>query len=1055
MITNNCKIDKQQAIAHLEALGYQQGDRVNMRYINPVTKRSVKSPKLDFSECERYQSEGYDAYFVINPGGDSDDDITEGRAIFYEHDNLDKEIQLYLWQTLELPEPTFQVDTGGKSIHSYWVFSEAVSVEQWRELQADLLNFSQGDRTLKNPSRILRLAGSRYMKGAAPGSTIATIVNQSSKKYQYHELREAIPAQQLQQAHQSVIPMYQPSIADDVPLYQCLRKEDRTLLDNGTPTYRNESGMKLARNLIGTAARLDYLGIRFTGDPHQLFEDYCHRCPSGGGWNQREWDKIWASAVKHNPGAALTDDAIIVCVKSWQRNQQVRRQQPAPTSQHRSDRLEDSVQPTQKKLPLVTAAKLAEDILKSDADELTANLKLEEVRQSCGMNAWDWERKVIKPLKRNLEGDRFKLELLGLLQIDDPVERIRQQALLAPKYQMSSATLNQALGLIKQRTSTPEVTALDLGSFFDLESEGLEWLIPELLPVGETALCVATPKCGKTLLAIDCAYAVATGEDTFLGQSVATGRVLLVSVDESANSTKSKLIKRGFRRQDADNVRVMSRFDVSQMAELEAQLEDFRPNLVIIDSLKRITHGREISENSAEFAEVIYELKELLTRYKASGLLIHHANKDKEAMGVGRVRGSTAIAGAVWGTWQLDHIPKEDPSNKKKLVIDPKDPTRLLTVFARDTEGQQLRIELNPENNRWERLGEIGNSEEAEGDRETLKGRILAILNRNAHTCGLSGRQIIELLGMTPEEGRGLYTALNRMVNRRLVNCHPAPGDKRYNVYSLPKLSQDVPLNNTQQSTQPPPSPTPPVPDVECVVVSIDNKGFENTQQFTQHPLEITQHLEDEKPYVEYSNALNAGVPAILNTPGTNMGGEGSEMVEEIEKSLQLSQATTQGAESSSQVSMASAEVVGVLSQEDIQPADETPAATPDDASEIEECAQDLQRASDGIELHMLMAAFAAVLDEHQKRRVWLAIPSDRRQQLMQMMEQAREAAQPGTLCKIKQIGETEVDPTYIWCDAVLTSHPAPPARMGWTFQLVDDGRVVELRGLSEWLLLG
>ncbi|MEP0755607.1 AAA family ATPase [Trichocoleus sp. Lan] len=887
MIATNCQIDKQQAIAHLEALGYQRGDRVSLRYIHPTSKISVKAPKLNFSECEQYQSQGYDAYLVINSGGDCDADITEGRAIFYEHDDLDKETQLYLWQTLGLPEPTIQVDTGGKSVHSYWVLSEPIPVEQWRELQVDLLEFSKGDRTLKNPSRVLRLAGTRYMKGKAPGSTLAVIVSQSSKKYQYQELREVIP---MQQVHQTAMPMYQPSIGDDVPLYQCVRREDRDLINNGAPTYRNESGMKLARNLIGTALRLNNLGVRFTGDPRQLFEDYCHRCPSGGGWNQREWDKIWESAVKYNPTAALTDDAILNCVKAWQHNQQVvRRQQPAPTSQHRSDCLTDNIQHPQKKLPLEDAAKLAKDILKSDSDELTANLKLEEVRQSCGMNSWDWERKIIKPLKRNLEGDRFKLELLGLLQIDDPVERIRQQALLAPKYQMSTATLDKALGLIKQRTSTPEVTALDLGSFFDLESEGLEWLIPELLPVGETVLCVATPKCGKTLLGIDAAYAVATGEDTFLGQSVPTGRVLLVSVDESANSTKSKLIKRGFRRQDAENVRVMSRFDVSQMAKLEAELEDFRPNLVIIDSLKRITHGREISENSAEFAEIIYELKELLTRYKASGILVHHANKDREAMGVGRVRGSTAIAGAVWGTWQLDHIPKEDPGNKKKFVIDPKDPKRLLTVFARDTEGQQMRIELNPENNRWEKLGEVGEAEEGEGDREALKSRILAILHRNAHTCGLSGREIIELLGMTPEDGRGIYTVLNRMVNRRLIDCRPAPGDKRYNVYSLPKLSQDTVPNNTQQSTQPPPSPTPTVPEVEYVAVSIVDKGFEDTQQITQHPSKITQHPEIEKPYVEYSNALSTGVSEILNTPDENMGGGCSEIAEKTEKSSQLS----------------------------------------------------------------------------------------------------------------------------------------------------------------------
>ncbi len=58
------------------------------------------------------------------------------------------------------------------------------------------------------------------------------------------------------------------------------------------------------------------------------------------------------------------------------------------------------------------------------------------------------------------------------------------------------------------------------------------------------------------------------------------------------------------------------------MAELEKLLEDFRPDLVIIDNLRRINADREISENSAEFADLIYRLKELLTRYGAAGLLI-------------------------------------------------------------------------------------------------------------------------------------------------------------------------------------------------------------------------------------------------------------------------------------------------------------------------------------------------------------------------------------------------------------------------------------------------
>ncbi len=173
---------------------------------------------------------------------------------------------------------------------------------------------------------------------------------------------------------------------------------------------------------------------------------------------------------------------------------------------------------------------------------------------------------------------------------------------------------------------TPETQYYGLDDFFDLESEALEYVIDGILPVGETILLAGAPKSGKTLLAIDAAFAVATGESAFLKESVKQGRVLIISVDESAHSTKAKLIKRGFRRTDTKNVQVMTKFDVQQIKVLEERLESFKPTLVLIDSLKRINHGQAVSENSAEFADNIYTIKELLTRYNASGILIHHTS---------------------------------------------------------------------------------------------------------------------------------------------------------------------------------------------------------------------------------------------------------------------------------------------------------------------------------------------------------------------------------------------------------------------------------------------
>ncbi len=318
--------DRSQASEQLKALGYEPGrDLIFLRYIDP-TKTEPADMKtgarsLNQKVIEAKQRQGYDVYFVVNGQGNKDDKVKLGRALWYEHDKMTKELQRELWKTLGLPEPTFQVDTGGKSIHSYWVFDEPIPIEQWEPLQSDLLEYSDGDRTIKNPSRILRLAGCAYMKGDNPGTTQATIISNSGKRYTYPELRTIIPQPQPPEPPQIPKPSYQPSIPDDVPLYICLTKDDRALLDCGATDMRNAQGAKLARNLIGTAERLITLGYRFSGDPYQLFIDYCQCCRQGDGWNQKEWDSIWKSAQKDNPTPSMTDDAIVNCIKAWQRNQ--------------------------------------------------------------------------------------------------------------------------------------------------------------------------------------------------------------------------------------------------------------------------------------------------------------------------------------------------------------------------------------------------------------------------------------------------------------------------------------------------------------------------------------------------------------------------------------------------------------------------------------------------------------------------------------------------------------------------------------------------------------
>ena len=353
------EINQEQAVAQLAALGYERGDAVYMRYLHPVTKKSIKASKLDFAEANRYQSQGFDAYFVVNGGGDKDSDVTKCLAIFYEHDNLEKSIQLGLWKTLGLPEPTTQIDTGGKSIHSYWVFTTPISPKLWKVLQTYFLEFSGGDPAIKNPSRVMRLAGSWYMKGENPGANRATIVSHSGKTYSYEELRAIIPQKPEEPPLLQPLPLAQYEgisvlVSESIPLEFCLSQGSRTLLQSGAGDGgRNNNGTKLARDLLGTATYLQSIGQQFDGDPWQLFLDYCNRCTQGNGWNESEWQSIWKSAEGDRPAPSCKADGVDNCIRGWYWNNHIKSNQQGRHGSTLKGIRTGSLAPTVSDIPLI------------------------------------------------------------------------------------------------------------------------------------------------------------------------------------------------------------------------------------------------------------------------------------------------------------------------------------------------------------------------------------------------------------------------------------------------------------------------------------------------------------------------------------------------------------------------------------------------------------------------------------------------------------------------------------------------------------------------------
>ena len=100
-------------------------------------------------------------YFIPNAGGHTDADITRFNAVFVENDNLPIAAQLAALDSCPLPT-SIRVTTK-KSVHAYWLLKENCSIEEWKNVQLQLIQYFDGDKAIKNPSRLMRLPGFMHL----------------------------------------------------------------------------------------------------------------------------------------------------------------------------------------------------------------------------------------------------------------------------------------------------------------------------------------------------------------------------------------------------------------------------------------------------------------------------------------------------------------------------------------------------------------------------------------------------------------------------------------------------------------------------------------------------------------------------------------------------------------------------------------------------------------------------------------------------------------------------------------------------------------------------
>ncbi len=158
---------------HLRSIAAKGTKDVNSRTYKTSSKTLSTSIQLRTDLKEANKKSGI--YFVVNSGGNTDKEINRYNAFFVENDELPLEQQHQLLESAPIP-PSIRIETK-KSVHSYWLTDGHCSEADWREIQAGLIQYFDGDKKIKNPSRCMRLPYFNHVS-----------LNEETKEFQYKKI---------------------------------------------------------------------------------------------------------------------------------------------------------------------------------------------------------------------------------------------------------------------------------------------------------------------------------------------------------------------------------------------------------------------------------------------------------------------------------------------------------------------------------------------------------------------------------------------------------------------------------------------------------------------------------------------------------------------------------------------------------------------------------------------------------------------------------------------------------------------------------------------------
>jgi predicted transcriptional regulator len=229
---------------------------------------------------------------------------------------------------------------------------------------------------------------------------------------------------------------------------------------------------------------------------------------------------------------------------------------------------------------------------------------------------------------------------------------------LASKYQIRNLTELEHIyqKSLLDKEDTPMMTYEQLKEM--ASSEVRNFLMYGLIPSGTGILLHALGGVGKTKFAYFLSCLLAKGKSWGDFTTTKKCRILIIQTDESPSDLKQAFDTLGY--PEGAEFRFKTNWCVDNFPKLKREMEEWKPDIVLVDSITTINRSSIFSENDVAYARPVLQMIRYGNQNNITFLFIHHSNAAGD-----KSRGTTALFNSVSEVWQLRLDPKyTDPSYK-------------------------------------------------------------------------------------------------------------------------------------------------------------------------------------------------------------------------------------------------------------------------------------------------------------------------------------------------------------------------------------------------------